>query len=1041
MNQPKLIISLLGGLDIAQEGTAVTGFVSRKADALLVYLACNPRPHPRETIATLFWPDNDQSRALANLSVILSSLRKQLADYLIAERHTVAFNSEADFQLDVALFETAVTQAQRQQSGKLTRTVAAQLDTAVSLYKGDFLAGFNIRGVPEFEAWVLLEQERLRQLMLEALADLITFHQQRGQLSDGIRNAQRLLALDPLQEETHRQLMMLYAQDNQRPAALAQYEQCAAILAEELGVEPDEETVALYEAIRDDKVTKGQGDKGTSSGLVTLSPGHPVTLSQKHNLPAPNTTFIGRENELAQIEKWLTEPNGRLLTIIGPGGMGKTRLAQEAVRGQLGEFADGVWLVSLVPQTNMNEVVTAVAEAISFSLAGKENLPTQLLTHLKPLEMLLVLDNLEHLLTLEMRDFLSQLTQEAPELRLIATSRERLNLQAESLLELHGLPYPVSGKPFSLTGDRLTDYASVQLFINRVQRIQADFDLSRQETAVAQLCQLVGGLPLALELAATWTRVLSVAEIVTEIQRELAALTTTLHDVPERHRSLRAVIESSWQMLPAAEQVLFRKLAAFRGGFTRAAAQQVANASLPQLMSLVDRSFLRLDADQRFRRHPLLLQFAQEQLAAQPEEQAQVAAVHARFFAEFVQQREPTLKGPDAPQTLAVLAADLENIRAAWQWGLAQLDTAVLDKLVAGIARFFGDRSRFLEGTAVFEHSLKVLTGQPVKPVLEPVLAKIQVELGRFWHENGRFAEAEAILRQADDLTRQHQLTDVRIDCLRQLGVVTADQGNWQAAHHYSEQALQLCRAAGDPDQIPPILNALGNLCVSDGDYDQALVYFNEAMTLSEATGNTLRVAILHNNIAIIANRQKNYREAIRQWQLALTYFEALAHDIGQANANHNIAMAFAGLEQYDEALTYIEAATAVHQKIGHRRGMVGGLSVMGTIYRKLGKRQKARRYLDDSLLLAQEVGVIWSAVATLVEIAELEMSYGHAQQAALLLTFAAEHEAPEATTREKAQTLLAELREELPVEVMAAAETAVADLTLDALIAQLLKH
>jgi predicted ATPase/Tfp pilus assembly protein PilF len=730
--------------------------------------------------------------------------------------------------------------------------------------------------------------------------------------------------------------------------------------------------------------------------------------------------------------------------------MGKTRLAQEAARAQLGEFVDGVWYVSLVAFTDLNGLVTAVAEAIGLKLSGKEALDDQLLKQLQPLETLLVLDNLEHLLNDGLRDFLSQLIQTAPELRLITTSRERLRLQAERLLELSGLPFPgeqysVNSGPYSVLdslntdyGARITDYPAIQLFVNRIQQVRQDFEAAKWETAVIKLCQLVGGLPLALELAATWTRILTVDEIVAEIERGLDALTTPLHDVPERHRSLRTVIETSWQMLSAEDQTLFRQLAVFRSGFTRTAAQQVAKANLSQLMSLVDRSFLRLDGDQRFRRHPLLLQFAQEQLAAQPGEKAQTEAAHGHFFADFVQQQEPNLKGPDAPETLAALSADLENIRVAWQWGLAQLDRVVLEKLIAGIARFFADRSRFLEGKAFFEHSLRVITNQPVTPHLEPILAKIQVELGRFWHENGRFVEAEAILREADHLTQQHQLTDVRIDCLRQLGVVTDDQGNRQAAHRYLKQALELCRAAGDPDQIPPILNALGNLCVSDGDYDQALVYFNEAMKLSEAAGNTLRVAILRNNIGIIANRQENYREAIRQWQLALTHFEALTHDIGLANANHNIAMAFAGLEQYDEALTYIEAATAVHQKIGHRRGLVGGLSVMGTIYRKLGKRQKARRYLYDSLLLAQEVGVIWSAVATLVEVAELEMSYGHAEHAALLLTFATGHDAPEATTREKAQNLLAELQAELPPEMMAAAETAVANLTLDALIAKL---
>ncbi|MCA9961133.1 MAG: hypothetical protein KC443_18965, partial [Anaerolineales bacterium] len=250
MNQPELTITLLGGVTITQNGTAVTAFASRKADALLLYLACNPRPHPRETIATLFWPDHEQNRALANLSVILTSLRKQLNDVIVADRHTLQLNPALTLHLDVAAFTQAIAAAQTQrQGGKISRTVAAQLQTTVSLYTGDFLAGFNLRGVPEFEAWSLLQQERLRQMMLDALGDLITFHSQRGQFAEGIRCAQRLLALDSLQEAAHRQLMRLYALDNQRPAALAQYEQCAAILDDELGVAPDEETTALYEQI------------------------------------------------------------------------------------------------------------------------------------------------------------------------------------------------------------------------------------------------------------------------------------------------------------------------------------------------------------------------------------------------------------------------------------------------------------------------------------------------------------------------------------------------------------------------------------------------------------------------------------------------------------------------------------------------------------------------------------------------------------------------------------------------------------------------
>ena len=1042
MNQPELTISLLGGVTIVRHETAVTGFPSRKADALFVYLACNPHPHPREKIATLFWPNNDQTRALANLSVILSSLRKQLGDYLRTDRHTLAFNTEATYQLDVAKFEQAINYSQTHE--KLGRTAAMQLQTAVSLYKGDFMAGFHLRGVPEFEEWVLLQQERLRQQMINALSSLITFHQQRSQFTEGIQMAQQLLALDALHEETHRHLMRLYTLDNQRPAALNQYEQCKTILANELGVDPDEETTALYEEIKSAKVTRWQDDKEQD---VTRSPGHLGTLS---NIPVSTNTFIGRETELAHIENWLAQPNGRLLTITGPGGMGKTRLAQEAAHAQVGAFADGVWIVSLVPQTNFGEMITAVSDTIGLTLSGQEAIATQLHNHLKSLEMLLILDNLEHLLSTDLRQFLSQLTQDAPELRIITTSRERLNLQAEALLELQGLSFPVIGEQYSvsskdnppLTDNRLpiTDYPAVQLFTNRVQRVRAEFKLVEEETAVSQLCQLVGGLPLALELAATWIRVLSVNEIVAEIQRELDALSTTLHDVPKRHRSLRAVIESSWHMLAPEEQMLFRKLAVFRGGFVRSAAQQIANATLSQLMALVDRSFLRLDGDQRFRRHPLMLQFAQEQLANQPDEQSVTQSAHATFFANFVHEREETLTGENAQRALDEIGTELENIRAAWQGSLQQANAQQLTHFTTNISRFFTDRSRFLEGVELFEHGLKAIEGWQETPVFEQLAAKMQVELGFYLYQTGQYAKAETTLLAANDLTQKHNLSTARLNCLKHLGDVIADQGERDRARPFLEEALQLRRETDAGDEIVEmtILNTLGNLEVSDGNYDKAQSHFDQAMLIAKSLNHTQRIAILHNNIAIIANRRDNFDEALHQYKLARDGFAQINHEWGIAATTHNIGMVYAELERYDDALATIQEAYTAHEKIGHRRGMVGGLSFMGTINFKLGKRREARRNYYDSLQMAQDVGVAWSAISTLVDVAELELSYGHAEQAAKLIIFAIQHQAIVAVTLEKAQSMLEDLKAELPMVQLEEVETAVSTLTLDDIIAQL---
>ncbi len=963
MNQPELTISLLGGLNIAQKETAVTGFASRKADALLVYLVCNPRPHPRETLATLFWPENDQSRALANLSVILTSLRKQLADYIVADRHTVAFNSEMDYRLDSDQFVQAIEQAQaRQQGANLTRSVAAQLQTAVAHYKGDFLAGFNIRGVPEFEAWVLLEQERLRQMMLDALTDLITFHQQRNQFSEGIRYAQQLLALDPLQEETHRQLMHLYALNNQRPAALAQYEQCAAVLADELGVEPDEETSDLYKAIREDRVTRWQGDKVKLAGQVIQSPLHPVTWSQKHNLPAPITTFIGREAERGQIESWLAEPDGRLLTIMGPGGMGKTRLAQEVARGQVGAFADGVWYVSLVPLADDTELITAVAETIGLTFAGSIDPAHQLISYLAGKEMFLILDNFEHLLSERSLGLLAELVQQAAELKLLVTSRERLNLQAERLLALAGLPYPESSNHYSVSSKLntdnlppLTDYPAVQLFASRASRLQAEFTLEGQETTVSKLCQLVAGLPLALELAATWCRVLTVAEIVGEIERGIDFLATNMRDLPERHRSVRAVFAYSWEQLTPHEKDVFSRLSVCRGGFSREAAQEIGGASLATLTGLMDKSFIRLDAAHgdkpaRYRRHPLLIQFAAEQLAQHPEKLAESQERLAIYMADALDQRAKQFYGPERRAVMAFMTAEHENVRLAWQWAiknnqallekmatsytyyligaglfpegydqmqkalpaLSQTENALLQALIQShlctFARVLGETEK---GRELVLNSLAILDRLPTTPKSEAVEAlSLKIYGGLLFSDDSNFPEAEKGHDQALRLFRRRQNRVGEGECLFILSGIAYYTGQYAKAIQLAEQSRAVQQQVGN--QIGQMLaeQVLGLVYTAQGNYDRAVELFQRCIALAEAANYKVDLPWHHADLGYAYLLSGQFEPASQTLALSLRY--SLEQGDPQAISIAYSVLGFAHLHNG----RFVEAATRGHQAI-----------------------------------------------------------------------------------------------------------------------------
>ncbi|MCA9900724.1 MAG: tetratricopeptide repeat protein [Anaerolineales bacterium] len=987
MNQPKLTISLLGGVRILLDGTAVSNFPSRKADALLAYLACNPRAHPREKLATLFWPDNDQTRALANLSVILSSLRKQLDDYVLADRHTIAFNTERVVDLDVVAFEQAIEAAQRRQSSKISRTVAAQLDTAVSRYKGDFLAGFSLRNVPEFEAWVLLEQERLRQMMLDALADLVTFHQQRGQFADGIQHAQRLLALDPLQEQAHRQLMLLYALDNQRPAALAQYEQCFAILDEELGVEPDEETTKLYEQIKNNKATSQENIPPAPLLLRTPAPLLLRTQAPPHNLPAPATSFIGRTEELAQIENWLMQPNGRLLTLIGPGGIGKTRLAQEAARQQIGAFADGVWYVGLAALTRSDNLADAIAEAIHLPQKEGRDTQTQLIAYMRHKEMLLILDNLEQLVGNTAMSFLAQLLENSPELRILATSRERLRLQAERLLELGGLPFPVVGNLLSVVGKPNTDnrisitgYPAVQLFASRAQWVQADFVVAGWETAVTQICQLVHGLPLALELAATWVRVLTPDEIVAEIEQDISVLAAAVHDLPERHRSVRAVFEYSWQLLTPQEQTAMQQIAVFAGQFDRALAQAVADASLPLLQTLLDKSMLQR-SESWFGLHPLIKQYAVTHLAGNPALRQLTRQRHALAIRDRVAEWGRHMHRTRQKEALAAIAALIEDVALAWQWAATHEATLLL-AMLPGMLDYFRN-GRHQQGIPLLETAVQQLNQAPMLPADPLLIPKLQGRLAELLAANYDLPRAKALITTCLATYRQHEAQAEIAYALRVMERLAHAQGDsLNYRRQLLDEALIIYQTLQDAEGKTTILFRLGVLEQLEGNYETAVHLGQQVIRLAEAAGDLNSLAFGNFGCGGALRDSGQYAAAIPYYERCLEVAEIVDNHYLLVSVLNHLAGTNALLGDYAPALKMFARCKVLAEQIGERRMLGYTLADWGETESLRGNYEASRELQLEGMAVLHEVGDQWGVAGTYLNLGDLEGKLGDWQAA-----------------------------------------------------------
>jgi predicted ATPase/DNA-binding CsgD family transcriptional regulator len=442
-----------------------------------------------------------------------------------------------------------------------------------------------------------------------------------------------------------------------------------------------------------------------AKALGLLDPDRKTVVRSPINLPAEPTPFVGRRDELAEIKRQLGET--RLLTLTGPGGMGKTRLALKAAQEMTGDFEDGIFFVQLAPIRSVEHLIQTIAEGVKFPLATHEDPQRQLLRYLKKKQLLLVMDNFEHLL--DGVGIVSGILQTAPALKILATSRERLNLLYETNFTVGGMDIPSQ-----VGSEDPQDYDAIALFVQSARKVRSGFDPSPDELEqIANIAQIVQGMPLGIELAAAWLHILNVDEIAEELEKGLDILATEVRDAPERHRSIRAVFDHSWSMLDRAEQGIFLLLSVFRGGFTREAAQQVAGASLQQLAGLANKSFLSHDPDSgRLEVHELLRQYAQERLAETPETSALAQEAHAAYHAEFMQQRWGDLKGSRQMLALAEIEDDIENVRAAWRYYLEQRNVPQMWKFIYGLWQVYWIRWWNHAGMDLFAEAARALQGE-----------------------------------------------------------------------------------------------------------------------------------------------------------------------------------------------------------------------------------------------------------------------------------------------------------------------------------------
>lgn len=1036
-----LKLGLLGPLQVITGDAPITSFESDKARALLAYLAVeSAQPHRREALVGLLWPDCPEDIARRNLRQALYILRRAIGDraakppYLLISQAEIQFNTESDYALDVADFIALQDNCDKQ----LPRCVedcsfhTERLQDAVALYHGPFLHEFFLEDSAEFEDWALRQREFFHRRAVEAVTYLAHYWELGREYEAARGWAVRWLELDPWSEPAHRQLMRVLAAGGQRSAALAQYGACRRILGKELGVEPSAETRDLYEQIK-------RGEPA-----VLKSAAESASTRTPPALPVQATPFIGRERELEELGNLLADPGCRLLTLVGPGGIGKTRLALQAAASVKEKFKQGAAYVSLGPVQAPAFLVTALADALELVFSGTGDPTTQLLSYLREKEILLVLDNVEHLLAdgpfgRDAAGLFARILEHAPRAKLLITSRELLNLQGEWVFEVGGLPV------LEEEGDEAFEKSSaVALFLQRAHRAHVGFSLPAGErSAVVRICQLVGGMPLAIELAAAWVRLLSPVEIEREVKRNLDFLATPTRDLPERHRSMRAVFDHSWKLLAGEEQRVLLRLSAFRGGFSREAAEEVAGATISVLATLMTKSLIRRDGAGRYDLHELLRQFAAEKLAERQDEQTGTQMRHSNYYLALFQRARRRLQSSAQRVVLAQLTTDMDNFRAAWDWAIAHQDFAHACQVTATLYHVYELRAWLDEGETVFRGAAEAIQSHAEET--DPDGAMIAIHTMRAHWAYFSFRLSKSALPYASLLSSATVLqssTDQFAAAYSTwyLGIVCWALGRFAEAIESLRVSLEKAKTLGERWHEAAAGEYIGIVLHERGEYEQARPYFMEALTIARELGDPMLIAhiLAYMSRTTIALGRTTEAGAILRESLALA--QRIGYPFGIGHALDGLGR-LGQMTSPDEACALFAASYGVYKESGDLRNMARVLSHQGYNSLARGDDVGARNSFMAVVRLTREGGFVSFALDALVGLASLQAKLGDMEHAFKLLLIVLDHPATLQETKDRAGNLRVGFEERLTPQQIDLAQTQAQTLGFDHVIAQILEQ
>ncbi len=944
-------IELLGGLRLRQGDQEITRFRTQKTALLLAYLAMHRlRSHPRDQLIELLWPDSDLEAGRTNLSVALNALRRQMeppgvpaGSVLVADRSQVRLHPAA-CATDVEEFDRAVRAAE---SAKEPQPRIALWIAAIEVYRGDLLPTF-------YEDWILPERDRLRNAYLVALRSIVRECAEARQFDRAIAYAHRIIRADPLREEPYRNLMRLYRAVGHPEEALRQYQELTRLLEKELQTAPSAATRELAQEISQTSARRPPRESRPAADLPRTEPPRPDPHPPAH-LPMQFTRFYGREEEMTRLAALLhgssekaKSHRARIYTLTGPGGTGKTRLSIEVGRQVTGAFAGGVWFVPLDKLRDPLLLGEALRDALRLPRQIQPAALDQVIAYLngRAQPCLLILDNFEQI-TDGGAPVVWTLVNRVPLLQCLVTSRSPLSLPGENEIPLLPLPLPdmeslAPSSSASLPSPaQLMTCPSVVLFVDRAQAARPDFQITpRNAGTIADLCQTLEGLPLAIELAAARARALTPAQMLERLSERFELLESRRADRAERHRSLWGAIEWSYRLLPPDLQRFFARLSVFRGSWSLEAAEGVCEelAALECLTQLRGHSLISAEESSsaiRFRMLASIREYAREQLT--PEERAETERRRALFFQRWVTGAQ--LSGSEQLIWYERFEEDLDNLRAVLDWSLQENNDVEIGHQIAGsLLVFWRVRGHLPEGRQWYERLLKRAGNIPTRGLARTLY------------------------------------------CASALASLT---GDFQTARPYLERCREMAQALGDENLLSTVFNEMGAIAFRLGDYELARSHFERFLELGRKHGLAGRVASALTNLASVEQMRGNYPESHALHAQSLQAWREAGDRLGEARTHYNLALLACTEGEWEKARASFQTSLDIRRALGDYHGVTIALIGIGRASYHLKEYAASVAHIRESLEMARGQNARMSLTDILQLMTELVSALGEREMSA----------------------------------------------------------